>query len=415
MNKTTTGFMEIKDNDYKNDLYMRNYGNDVPHQNDLGKRVCLAAIPFLTLHPSFRLPVSLVMTSLRIINSSGSERWRTVAILGITILNNHIGAIFITVDDIVREFGVLHTSKNQWEAFHRVIKISNHMLYLGVRVYGGLELYLLSCAVNASVSFLNSIDEFQNDRWIEGVAEFLMSGVRIHQLSLHWDYLKKVWEIEKILKSINFNSSTAGDQLLPAPRDRSDYGDSTLLSDIFIKRHSGTNFESRPLSRDQIIALIQAARWTPSSYNDQPWNFIFCDRYSHPESYAKVIESIYGQEWVENAPLLVISVVRPQFRYNQKENAWAQYDTGAAALSISLQATELGLMSHQIGGFDPEAIQNGFHLPDGYQPLSIIAIGYEAASLEFKEEELRTRQPYEENFFFGDWGKNDQSPSQQRL
>ena len=220
-----------------------------------------------------------------------------------------------------------------------------------------------------------------------------------------------------MIKNILFNFFEKSDQLSSAPLssaplDRSDYGDSALLADIFIKRHSGTNFESH-LNRDQIIALIESARWTPSSYNDQPWNFIFCDRYSHPESYAKAIDSIYGQEWVENAPLLVISVVRPEFRYNQKENAWAQYDTGAASLSISLQATELGLMDHQIGGFDPEMIEKEFHLPKGYQPLSIIAVGYEGAPLEFTEEEKRTRRPQDENFFFGDWGQNFQASNKQ--
>lgn len=413
MNTVSSAFSEYKNRDYKNELYMRDYGNDIPPQSDLSKRVFLAATPFLTFLPALRLPVSLMMNSLRIINSSGNERLRAIAVITITILNHQIGAILTTADDIVREVRTLHTSNSQWETFHRVVKISNSLLYLGVRTYGGIELYFLSCAVNASVSFLNSANEFKKDRWIEGTAEMLMGGIRLHQATEQWTQLNKIWEIEKIINNIFHNSSKQNDQLTPAPLDRSEYGDSALLADIFIKRHSGTNFECRPLNRDQIIALIQSARWTPSSYNDQPWNFIFCDRYSHPDSYAKAIDSIYGQEWVENAPLLIISVVRPEFRYNQKENAWAQYDTGAAALSISLQAAELGLMSHQIGGFDPETIQKEFHLPNGYQPLSIIAVGYEAAPLDVNEEEKRIRRPEEENFFFGDWGQNFQAANKQ--
>ncbi len=176
----------------------------------------------------------------------------------------------------------------------------------------------------------------------------------------------------------------------------------SLVSKIFIERHSGKNFDSRPISEQQIEALIQSARWSPSSFNDQPWNFIFCNRNTHPEAYFKVLDSIYGQEWVENAPLLVISVARSDFVYNQEENLWAHYDTGAAAMSMSLQATALGLMAHQIGGFDPEAIQEDFHLPEGHQPLTIIAIGYEKP--ESHDEETRERRPSYENFFFGDWG-----------
>lgn len=182
------------------------------------------------------------------------------------------------------------------------------------------------------------------------------------------------------------------------------YGDATLLSEIFIKRHSGTDFVPDPISEDLIKALVQSARWTPSSYNDQPWNFIFCDRYSTPEAYLKVLDSIYGQDWVDNVPLLVITVVRPRFLYNDKENDWAEYDTGAAALSMSLLAADVGLMAHQIGGFDREQIQEDFNLPEGYIPLSIIAIGYEADSEEV-EQAPRERRPVEEAFFMGEWGK----------
>lgn len=184
-----------------------------------------------------------------------------------------------------------------------------------------------------------------------------------------------------------------------------DYGDSSLLSEIFIKRHSGKNFEAMELTEEHYKALIQSARWTPSSYNDQPWNFIFCDRYKNPEAYEKIINSIYGQDWVENVQLFVITIVRHNFHYNQKENEWALYDTGAAALSMSLQASEMGLMAHQIGGFDREEIQREFNLPDGFQPITIIAIGYENTAIDSSEEEPRTRYPIEKNFFLGEWGQ----------
>ncbi len=187
-------------------------------------------------------------------------------------------------------------------------------------------------------------------------------------------------------------------------RDRSLFGDATLLSEIFIKRHSGINYEPGCLTDDQVQALIQAARSSPSSYNDQPWNFIFCDRFKTPEAYLKVLDSIYGQDWIDNVTLLVIVVVRPQFLYNEQVNDWATYDTGAAALSMSLQAADIGLMSHQIGGFDKEQIQQEFHLPDGYIPLTIIAIGNEDKT-ESPTETPRTRRPVEENFFLGKWGQ----------
>lgn len=196
--------------------------------------------------------------------------------------------------------------------------------------------------------------------------------------------------------------------LLSAPlysieRDASCYDNAVLLSEIFIKRHSGIHYDPLPLNKDQIQALIQAARWSPSSYNDQPWNFIFCDRFKTPEAYLKVIDSIYGQEWVENATLLVIVIVRPNFLYNNQYNDWAEYDAGAAAICMSLQATDLGLMSHQIGGFDQEQIKQDFHLPEGYYPLTIISIGYEK---DIETETDRSRRPKDENFFLGEWGQS---------
>lgn len=185
------------------------------------------------------------------------------------------------------------------------------------------------------------------------------------------------------------------------PLDRESYGNASLLSEIFIKRHSGKNFELLPVTEDHIQALIQSARWAPSSYNDQPWNFVFCDRFKTPEAYLKAVDSIYGQDWVDNVSLLVIVVVRSNFLYNDKFNEWAQYDTGSAALSMSLQAADMGLMAHQIGGFDKESIQESLHIPEGYTPMAIIAIGYENGS---PENDARIRRPVEENFFMGEWG-----------
>lgn len=205
--------------------------------------------------------------------------------------------------------------------------------------------------------------------------------------------------MSKILLALILSTS------LLAGSDREMYGDSELLSEIFIKRKSGTNFEARPLTEEQMQALIQSARWAPSSFNDQPWNFIFCDRFTTPEAYSKVQDAIYGQDWVEQVSLFVIVVVRSDFLYNGKANDWAQYDTGAAAMSMSLQAADLGLASHQIGGFDREEIQQVFQIPEGFSPLALIAIGHEDPA-GAPEEEPRTRRPTQDNFFLGEWGRS---------
>lgn len=178
------------------------------------------------------------------------------------------------------------------------------------------------------------------------------------------------------------------------------------VSPIFIKRHSGKSYDpSRNVTDDQLSALIEAARWAPSSHNDQPWNFIICDRTKTPEAYRKAFISFKEsqQQWVQNAPLLVIVVTRTNLIYKNKPNEWAEYDTGAAAISMALQASDLGLMAHQVGGFDEHIIQQEFHLPENCIPMTIMVIGYESSEPDPKAKP-RDRRSIGENFFLGEWG-----------
>src|SRR5262249_16766267 len=149
------------------------------------------------------------------------------------------------------------------------------------------------------------------------------------------------------------------------------------VSPIFMKRHSGKSYDaSKKVSQDQIQALMEAARWAPSSHNDQPWNFIFCDRDLTPEAYAKVLSSFKDtvQQWAKKAPLFVIVTTRLQLLYKDKPNEWADYDAGAAGISMALQAADLGLMAHQIGGFDKAKVRLDFQLPENIKPLAIMVI-----------------------------------------
>lgn len=177
-------------------------------------------------------------------------------------------------------------------------------------------------------------------------------------------------------------------------------------AEIFLKRHSYRAYDpTQPVSKEQISAMIEAARWAPSSYNEQPWNFIFCDKYSNPEAYMKALDSVYEsqQQWVQNAPLLVVVVTRTKTSHKNKPNEWADYDTGAAAVSMALQASEMGLMAHQIGGFDKEKIRESFQLPEHHQPSAIMVVGVEPTEGD-PGAKPRHRKPVQENFFWGEWG-----------
>jgi len=166
----------------------------------------------------------------------------------------------------------------------------------------------------------------------------------------------------------------------------------------------------RPVSRETLLACLEAARWAPSCFGDEPWRFIVCDKATDAEAWEKLLACLApkNQEWAQNAPVLLLACAATLFR-NGKPNRWGEYDTGQAAISLCLQAEAQGLASHQMGGFDSDAARSAFTIPDDITPMAAIALGYQAAadSLDdgFKAIELseRKRQPLGSCFFAGGW------------
>ncbi len=176
-----------------------------------------------------------------------------------------------------------------------------------------------------------------------------------------------------------------------------------LVAQALEHRHSSYSYDpTRTISQDQIACLLRAAQLTPSSYNDQPWYFIIGEKKTNPGAYAKVLAALvpFNQEWAKNAPVLIVSIASTN-SHNNEPNRWAQYDTGAAAFSLMLQATSLGLAAHQMGGFDEAALRGAFSISSEFVPMSVMAIGYEAPDRGKTKE--RVRKPLSQNFFFGNW------------
>jgi len=180
------------------------------------------------------------------------------------------------------------------------------------------------------------------------------------------------------------------------------------ITNILEQRHSGYSFDpNKKVSQDNITSLIKAAQLTPSSYNEQPWNFIICDKSTSLDAYTKTLSSLAeaNQKWAKDAQLLVVVTTSKNSVINNEPNPWAEYDTGAAALSMSIQATALGLMTHQMAGFDRAKITEFLALPTNVIPMSIIAIGYE--DLTRSKAQPRQRKQTHENFFQGAWGRTN--------
>ncbi len=183
---------------------------------------------------------------------------------------------------------------------------------------------------------------------------------------------------------------------------------------VLAQRWSGRAFETTAISRDQIVALMEAARWAQSCFNDQPWRYLVWDKNSDPENWQKAFACLVegNQSWVINTPLLLAACADSEFTKKPgKPNRWGQHDTGAASASLCIQAASMGLMAHQMGGFDSDKLCTEFNIPPRYTPMAMIAVGYPVASADqldadSKARELapRERNSLEDSFFEASWG-----------
>ncbi len=185
------------------------------------------------------------------------------------------------------------------------------------------------------------------------------------------------------------------------------------IDPILANRWSGRAYDaSKSVSKEQIIALLEAARWAPSCFGDQPWRFVVWDKQTDNKSWQKAFDCLApaNQAWVKDTSVLMLVCADTLFNHNQKPNRWGQYDTGAAAENICLQASSMGLMAHQMGGFDSDKAREAFAIPEQYIPMAMLCVGY-AADINTvtgdaldRETAARARRPLSELFFDGSWG-----------
>jgi nitroreductase len=143
-----------------------------------------------------------------------------------------------------------------------------------------------------------------------------------------------------------------------------------------LNRWSPRSFADRDVSPEDLKKVFEAARWAASSYNEQPWRYLVGMRGS--ETYKKIFSTLIGfnQGWAATAPVLILGVASTKFTHNGAPNGYGLYDLGAASSYLTLQASELGLKTHQMAGFDQEAARKAFGIPEDYVLGSVIALGY---------------------------------------
>jgi endonuclease/exonuclease/phosphatase family metal-dependent hydrolase len=198
--------MTAKVSDYRNHLYSRDYSNDAPPQTDLAKRVALAAVPFLSLHRHFRFPVSVIMGTLRVWNTDWKDipgaTMAVVALAG-SFFQHRAAMVMTTAHDILIEINKIRNGSDWEEVSKSLVKILSHLIYLALITRGGLELSLIAFMMQAVINLIQSRDEFKNGRWIEGVSNLLMAGIRLHQTHGQYQQLKRNWEIDAAIRKIS--------------------------------------------------------------------------------------------------------------------------------------------------------------------------------------------------------------------
>ncbi len=186
------------------------------------------------------------------------------------------------------------------------------------------------------------------------------------------------------------------------------------IADLIAQRWSPRAIDPRQaVSRNHLLTLLEAARWAPSCFGAEPWRYLVWDRFRDPGGWQQAFACLAegNQVWVKNAPLLLLAVAVPHFAHNSQPNGWAQYDTGAASENLCLQAVALGLVAHQMGGFDADQAKARFAIPADYHCLAMIAVGHpgpvESLPESLQERELagRARQPLAQVAFEGLWSQ----------
>jgi nitroreductase len=148
------------------------------------------------------------------------------------------------------------------------------------------------------------------------------------------------------------------------------------LHNLITDRWSPVAFDSRKVDFDSIHLLFEAAKWAPSGRNAQPWRFIFATK-DMPDY--KVLLSLLtekNQIWASTAPMLVLPLAQVISTYKNRPNRLAFYEVGMAVGNLLFQATHMGLMVHQMGGYDVERAKEVLVIPTRYEPMAMMAIGY---------------------------------------
>jgi nitroreductase len=181
--------------------------------------------------------------------------------------------------------------------------------------------------------------------------------------------------------------------------------------DVIRSRWSPVVYAPRTVETEKLLSVLEAARWAPSSRNEQPWSFMVA-RKEDPEEFARMLSCLVAGNvaWAQHVPVLLISVAKRYFEHNHQANRHALHDTGIATGFLMLQAAALGLAAHGMAGFEAEKARQLYEIPESHEPVAALALGYPGDDREAPEElrkrnVRKSRRTLNQFVFAGRWGQ----------
>ncbi len=177
------------------------------------------------------------------------------------------------------------------------------------------------------------------------------------------------------------------------------------IAAAFLNRWSPRAFAPDAIDDETLMSVFEAARWAASSYNEQPWRFVYA---RNDEDRKRFLDFLVpgNQAWAKDAPVLVVAVAKKTFSFNGKPNATHHFDAGCASGYLTLQASLNGLYAHGMVGFDPDKARTTLGIPDDFVPLAVFAVGHRGATESLpaglrEREEPSGRRPVTESIMEG--------------
>jgi nitroreductase len=182
------------------------------------------------------------------------------------------------------------------------------------------------------------------------------------------------------------------------------------INELIAKRWSARAFSTRPVERSKLLSVLEAARWAPSSRNEQPWRYIVFTN-DNPDKLKKarlVLKDI--NNYAKRAPVLICAITKKTYSDNGNYNRLHFHDLGSANENMFLEAFNQGLIMHEMGGFDIQKAKEVFKIPEDFEAGIMISLGYQDVhrvlpdSLRQKAHLPRERKPLSEIAFLEELG-----------